>query len=118
MTKMTKVFFSLALILATPIALACDYPAPPKVLPDGATATKEDMLGGVKVISAYQEDMAEYLSCIEADQIMALQALADDDEEGKDRSKSTFDKKYNAAVDEQTKTVEKFNLEIRTYKAQ
>jgi len=28
-----------------------------------------------------------------------------------------FDKKYNAAVDEQTRTVEEFNAEIREYKA-
>jgi len=118
MTKMTKILFSLALFFAAPLALACDYPAPPKDLPDGASATKDEMLAGVKVIAGYQEEMAEYLSCIEADQIVALQAFDDEDEDGKDRSKVNFDKRYNAAVDEQTKTVEKFNLEIRAYKAQ
>jgi hypothetical protein len=117
MTKMTKMLVSLAFIFATPLALACDYPAPPKNLPDGATATKEEMLAGVKMISEYQEKMSSYLSCIEADQVFALQALAEDDEDGKNRSKSNFDKKYNAAVDDQTKTVEQFNLEIRNYKA-
>jgi len=117
MTKMTKLLFSLALVFAAPLALACDYPAPPKELPDGATATKDEMLLGVKAISAYQEEMTGYLSCIEADQIVALQALAEDDDEGKTRSKTNFDKRYNAAVDEQTKTVERFNLEIRTYKS-
>jgi hypothetical protein len=118
MTKMTKVLVSIALVIATPLALACDYPAPPKDLPNGATAAKEEMLAGVKLISKYQEDMAVYLSCIEADQIVALQAVADDDEDGKARSEDNFDKRYNAAVDEQTKTVEIFNLEIRAYKAQ
>ena len=117
MTKMTRLLISLAFIFATPLALACDYPAPPKTLPDGATATKEEMLAGVKVISAYQEKMTGYLLCIEADQVVAMQVLADDDEDGKDRSKSNFDKKYNAAVEDQTKAVEQFNLEIRTYKA-
>jgi len=117
MTKLTKLIISLALVFLAPLALACDYPAPPKDLPDGATATKEEMLAGVKLISAYQEEMTTYLSCIEADQIMAMQAIAEDDEEGKMRSKSNFDKRYNAAVDEQTKAVEQFNLEIRTYKA-
>jgi hypothetical protein len=117
MTKMTKLFLSLALVFAAPLALACDYPAPPKNLPDGAAATKEEMLAGVKSISAYQQDMTAYLSCIEADQIVALQALGEDDEEGKTRSNGNFDKRYNAAVEEQTKAVEQFNLEIRTYKA-
>ena len=117
MTKMTKLLISLALVFTAPLALACDYPAPPKGLPDGTTAEKEEMLAGVKVIAAYQEKMTGYLSCIETDQAVALQALADDDEDGKKRSKSNFDKRYNAAVEEQTKTVEKFNLEIRSYKS-
>jgi hypothetical protein len=117
MTNMTKLLISLAFIFATPLALACDYPAPPKDLPDGATATKEEMLAGVKTISAYQEKMTVYLTCIEADQVLSVQALTADDEDGKNRSKSNFDKKYNAAVEDQTKTVEQFNLEIRTYKA-
>ena len=115
---MTKLLASLALVFAAPLALACDYPAPPKDMPDGATATKEEMLVGVKAISAYQAKMTEYLACIEADQIVALQVLTEDDEESKSRSKSNFDKRYNAAVEDQTKTVEQFNLEIRTYKAQ
>jgi predicted outer membrane protein len=117
MDKMTKALITLALVFVTPLALACDYPGPPKDLPDGSTAAKDEMLAGVKAISGYQADMAEYLDCIEADQIVATQALADDDEEAKKRSKSNFDKKYNAAVDEQTKTVEMFNLEIRAFKA-
>ena len=117
MTKMTKLLIFLAFIFAAPLALACDYPAPPKDLPDGATATKDEMLAGVKVISAFQENMTVYLSCIEADQVMAMQGLAEDDEDGRKRSQSNFDKKYNAAVEDQTKAVEQFNLEIRTYKA-
>lgn len=118
MNKMTKLLISLALVFVTPLALACDYPAPPKDLPDGSSATKDEMLAGVQTISVYQEEMAEYLSCIEADQIVAAQTLAEDDEEGKKRSQTNFDKKYNAAVEEQTKTVEQFNLEIRAFKAQ
>ena len=117
MTKMTKLLVSLALVFAAPFALACDYPAPPKDMPDGATATKEEMRDGVKAISAYQEKMTEYLACIQADHDMAMKAFAEDDEESKSRSKRNFDKRYNAAVDDQTKTVEQFNLEIRTYKS-
>ena len=114
---MTKFIISLALVFSTPLALACDYPPPPKELPEGTTATKDDMLAGVKMISAYQASMSTYLSCIEADQVMVLQTLDDEDEEAKTRSSTNFDKRYNAAVEEQMKTVERFNLEIREYKA-
>ena len=74
------------------------------------------MLAGVKLISAYQQNMSDYLSCIEADEVVATQALADDDKDGKKQRKTMFDKKYNAAVDEQTRIVEQFNAEIRAYK--
>jgi len=117
MNKMTKVLISIAILAAAPFALACDYPTPPKSLPDGASASKEEMLAGVKTVAAYQKSMSEYLACIEADEIAATQALADDDEEGKKQLKTMSNKKYNAAVDEQTRTVEVFNAEIRAYKA-
>lgn len=117
MNKMTKVLISIALMTVAPLALACDYPAPPKNLPEGASASKEEMLAGVKMIAAYQKSMSEYLTCIEADEIVATQSMADDDEEGKKQLKTMSNKKYNAAVDEQTRTVELFNAEIRAYKA-
>jgi hypothetical protein len=117
MNKMTKILISILLVFTTSLALACDYPAPPKKLPDGASASKDEMLTGVRSISAYQENMTEYLACIEADEVVTLQALADDDEDAKRQRKSMFDKKYNAAVDEQSRTVEIFNAEIRAYKA-
>jgi hypothetical protein len=117
MTKMPKLLITLILLVASPFALACDYPAPPKNLPLGATATKDEMLEGVAKISEYQAKMDDYLKCIEAEEVVALQALADDDVEGKAQSQMMFDKKFNAAVDEQTSTVELFNAEIRTFKA-
>lgn len=117
MTNITKTLLSFALLLSAPFVFACDYPAPPKSLPDGSTSTKEEMLAGVKSISAYQEEMSTYLACIEADEVVALQALADDDDEGKKQRSMMFEKKYNAAVEEQTRTVEEFNAEIRAYKA-
>ena len=118
MKKMTKVLITLAVVFTAPLAFACDYPAPPKDLPDGASASKDDMIAGVQVISAYQASMTEYLDCIEADEVVATLALDDDDEEGKAKREEMFDKKYNAAVDEQTRTVEQFNAEIRDFKAQ
>jgi len=118
MTNITKTLVSIAFLFAASVSMACDYPTPPKELPDGKTATKEEMLAGVKKISEYQEAMTTYLACIEADQVVALQALAEEDEEGRKASNDNFNKRYNAAVDEQTRTVEMFNLEIRAYKAQ
>ena len=117
MTNSKKILIATTLILAAPFVFACDYPAPPKNLPDGASSTKDEMLVGVKLISAYQEDMATYLDCVEADEIVAAQALADDDEDGKTQRTKMFEKKYDAAVEEQMRAVEEFNVEIRAYKS-
>lgn len=107
----------MAFLLAAPLVNACDYPSRPADMPDGATASKEEMLEGVKKINAYQESMATYLECIEADQVVALQAIDDSDKDAVAQSKEMFNKKYNAAVDEQTLSVEEFNAQIRAYKA-
>ena len=117
MTNIKKILIATTLILAAPFVFACDYPAPPKNLPGGASSTKDEMLVGVKLISAYQEDMATYLACVEADEVVAAQVLADDDEEGKKQRAMMFEKKYDAAVEEQMRVVEEFNAEIRAYKS-
>ena len=115
MIKIQKLIISMVLIFCAPLALACNYPTPPKDLPDGTTSTKDEMLAGVKLIAAYQEDMTAYLSCIETNEIEANKALAGDGDEKKQR-KELFEKKYNAAISTQIRTVELFNVEIRVFK--
>jgi len=117
MNILAKTIAVAAFVLAAPCAYACDYPSHPDKLPDGATASKEEMIAGVKMINTYQASMSEYLSCIEAAQIVASQSIPSDDKDAKKQRKEMFDKKYNAAVDEQTLWVEEFNAQIRAYKA-
>ena len=116
MNKMTKVVIATAFVLASPLTFACDYPAPPKDLPDGSSSGIDEMKVGVKQIAEYQSKMETYLNCIDAEEAVAMMALDEDDEEGKEQRKTLFDKKYNAAVNDQTRTVEQFNAEIREYK--
>lgn len=99
------------------MAVACDYPSRPDSMPDGATASKEEMLAGVAMINDYQGAMSDYLACIEADQVVADQAIDETDADAKQQNNEMFNKKYNAAVDEQTLFVEEFNAQIRAYKA-
>ena len=74
--RMKKLILSIALIFCMPLALACNYPAPPKSIPDGTASNKNEILAGVKMIAAYQEDMSTYLSCIEADAKKVLEKFA------------------------------------------
>ena len=51
----------------------CSYPQPPDKLPDGATATKEQMIAAQKVVVQYNADIKAYTDCLklEHDQDMA-----------------------------------------------
>jgi hypothetical protein len=116
MNIVSKTFLTVALALAAPNVIACQYPSRPDTLPNGATASKEEMIEGVKTINTYQTAMDEYLTCIEADYVVALQGIPSDDKKARKQRKEMFNKKYNAAVDEQTLWVEEFNTQIRAYK--
>jgi len=116
MNKILKIFLSLTLLCTVSAAVACDYPERVAV-PDGATATKEDMIGGQSAVKSYMTAMEEYLSCIEAEEAAAVLALGEVDEETTRRRNEIFNQKYNGAVEEMNRVAEEFNIQVRTYKS-
>ena len=118
MNKITKAAVSVALLTLAQGAFACDYPERVKDLPSGDTATRDEMLAGKKVVQSYLANMESYLSCIEAEEAQAVISLGDVDDDTKAQRKATFDKKYNAAVEEMNLVAEEFNVQLRAYKAQ
>ena len=122
--RMKKLILSIALIFCMPLALACNYPAPPKSIPDGTASNKNEILAGVKMIAAYQEDMSTYLSCMEADAKKVLEKFARQKRKSlaSTSKRKVFIKKYSAkykaVVEMQMRTVELLNAEIRAFKAQ
>jgi len=116
MTKTTHMAASLALLIVSHGALACDYPERVKDFPDGNTATQEEMLAAQKLVKAYVTSMEAYLDCIKGDEAQALIALGDTDEEAKRQRALTFDKKHNAAVEEMNLVAEEFNVQVRAFK--
>lgn len=105
------------MIVAAPLAQACDYPARPPKPPNGVTASNDEMVAGLKFISDYQSSMNEYLDCIEANEVVASDTQGDDDSETTQQRQKMFNMKYDAAIDELTLVVEEFNVQIREYKA-
>ena len=108
---------SVALLLIAQSALACDYPERVDNVPDGNSATRDEMVAGKKAVQSYLAEMEEYLSCIEAEEDQALGTMGEVDDETKRQRKLTFDKKYNAAVEEMNLVAEEFNIQVRAYKA-
>ncbi len=115
MNKITRSLITVAFALSAPLALACDYPQRVGV-PDGATATKEQMIEGQRGIKAYLASMDEYLACIEAAEQDTVAGIDATDEATKQQRIEMFNKKYNAAVEEMNLVAEEFNVQVRTFK--
>ena len=117
MNKLMKTAVSVALMFFAQGALGCDYPERVGNVPDGNTATRDEMVAGKKAVQSYLGEMEQYLECIEAEEAQAVIAMGDIDDETKRQRKSTFDKKYNAAVEEMNLVAEQFNIQLRAFNA-
>lgn len=111
-----KTAISVAMLFIAQGALACDYPQRVD-MPDGASATKDEMIAGQKGVKKYMANMDSYLACIEAEEAQAVIELGEIDEETSRQRAEMFNKKYNAAVEEMNLVAEEFNIQVRTYKA-
>jgi len=97
----------------------CTYPRAPEKIPDGATASKDEMLAGKQDVSRYNNEMTAYLDCIK----LEIQALPKDAKMSKDdkakaaAQEKALDQKNNAAVDELNGVVGRFNEQLKIWKA-
>jgi len=89
----------------------------PKI-PDGATATLEQMVAGQKEVNAYQKAINDYTACIDKeveDNIAkAGDKLKPADKEQMQRMEA---QKHNAAVDQLQSVADRFNEQVKVYKA-
>ena len=116
-SKMIRLAAFVAALLLAQGALACDYPERIKDMPDGDSASRDEMIAGKKAVQSYLANMESYLSCIEAEEAQAVIAMGDVDEDTKKQRSETFNKKYNAAVEEMNLVAEEFNIQLRAYNA-
>ena len=115
MNIITRSLITVVLLLSVPLALACDYPQRVGV-PNGTTATKEEMIEGQRGVKDYIASMEEYLACIEAAEQETVAGFVESDEATKQQRIEMFNKKYNAAVEEMNLVAEEFNVQVRAYK--
>jgi hypothetical protein len=116
-----KALSALALTAALTAGAAhadCPYPTPPDKLPDGATASLEDMLAAQKAVKAYQKSIDEYVACIDK----ALdESIAKGGDKLKPEQKADMQKveaqKHNAAIDQEQTVADRFNEQVKVFKA-
>lgn len=116
--KMYPLIAVAALLAAGPAVGACIYPKAPANLPDGNTATKDEMLEGAKAVKAYDAEIKAYTDCLklEHDESMAKEGANLTKEQREERERIQV-QKHNAAVDELQAVAERFNEQIRAFNA-
>jgi hypothetical protein len=115
-----KALFAISALaaLAGPVYADCSYPPPPAKIPDGNTATMQEMLDGKNAVTQYNKDINAYVACIKLEHETAVTTAGD---KLTPQQKSDMEKievqKNNAAVDQLQSVADHFNEQIRIYKA-
>jgi len=118
-----KALYSIALIGALAAGnayAACTYPNPPAKLPDGATATRDDMLAGKKLVTEFDNAIGEYNTCLQKEADEAIAKLTGEDKEKEAKKleiQKMADQKHNAAVEADEQIATRFNEQLRAYNA-
>jgi hypothetical protein len=99
---------------------SCTYPRAPESIPDGATASKEQMIAAKNDVSRYNTDMNAYLDCLKQEIDAATpkdpSKLSAADKKKSDEQLKILTQKNNAAVDELQALVGRFNEQLKAYK--
>ena len=104
------------LILASMTAFSCDYPARP-FIPDGATASKDELLAAKNGVQEFLASVDEYLQCVELEDEAELAALENPTPEQKEELNKSVNRKFDAANEEKAMVGEQFNQQVRAYNA-
>jgi hypothetical protein len=111
---MIKFSIGSLLFLTGSLAIACDYPERP-VIPDGSTASKDDLLAAKSSVQDFIADVDDYLTCIETEEKAAAAEMDNPSPEELQRRDDMLNKKFDAANEEKVLLGEQFNQQIRAY---
>ena len=117
MKNLTRIVAATALFAFPALGLACDYPERP-TLPDGGTASKDEMIAAQSAVKAFLTAVDEYLTCIEQEEKDAIAAMENPDEETIKRRDELLAKRFDAANEEKFLFGEQWNQQVRAYNAQ
>jgi hypothetical protein len=103
-------------LFAAGAGAACDYPRKPDV-PNGSSASKDDMLAGQKEINTYIQALEAYQGCIVEEEKTARADMGELEADVVRQREEVVTKKYNAAHDEMLKAAAAFNAELEEFKS-
>ena len=109
---------ALGLLMAAAANAECTYPKEPANTPDGATATQDQMVEGMKAVKEYNTQVTNYLSCLEQEMNARVEAAGPDAPADQiEQIKAIHNKRHNAAVDALEQQAARFNEQVKVFKA-
>jgi hypothetical protein len=116
MKKLNVIACCMSMLFAAGAALACDYPESPSV-PNGTTASKDEMIAGQKEINGYIKELEAYQQCLVEEEEAAQAEMEELEPDAKKQREEVLTKRYNAAHDEMLKAAAEFNAELQEYQS-
>lgn len=113
----------LAVALASGLAYAdCTYPQAPAKIPDGATATKQEMINGMMAVRAFDQAIKAYTDCLRLEHDTAVKKIDPKSDPDKAKTQKTeldnvYVKKNDAAVDQDSAIANRFNEQVKVFNA-
>lgn len=109
--KKSAAFLTLAAGLVSLHAFAaCENPSMVQTIPDGSTASMDDMIAAQTAVKAYMAEMETYLACLNED----IEASGED---AAAEFRSLMVTRYNTAVTELEAVAAAFNEQLQAYRA-
>jgi hypothetical protein len=98
--------------------LACEAPAPPSELPDGATATREQMVSAHGTVKAFDQATTIYAQCVDTTAYQAgVQFKSVATSADTEALSALQTQLHNAAIDKDQTLASRFNVQLRRFKA-
>jgi hypothetical protein len=102
----------IAALAAGPVYADCQAPNDSVQIPSGSSATRDEMVAAQKAVKAFDTAVKSYADCLQQEQDAKVAAGGD-----KQKLAEEYSKRQNAEVDKVQKVADKFNLELRAFKA-
>ena len=121
MKRSVSVLFLAAAFAAAQAYADCTHPTPPGKLPDGATASKQEMINGMMAVRNFDQAIKSYTDCLKLEHDTAISKIdptldANKAKQQKNQLDNVWAKKNDAAVDEDTAVAKQFNEQVKVYK--
>jgi TonB family protein len=110
----TLAVISLALWFGSSAEAACTRPEAKFTVPDGASATEEEMKTATQALLKLDQEVGEYLRCIKGD---TSQATVGKDQQTREQLLKDYVASHNAATDQLAGLADCFNSQLETYRS-